>query len=199
RGWSHLQRPLYFKTLIMALYRNTSLVFLFTFFSIFSTFSQSPTDCVNAVVVCGNSNINLDVNGIGVQEIAGLGCSSQENNSLWLRVRATTDGTIGFNLIPESNAIQEDYDFWVFGPNVTCNNLGLPIRCSTTNPQAAGQGNNHTGMNASSTDTSEGPGAQGDSFVSELNVLQDEVYFIVIDRPVGNSGFNLEWTGTAGL
>lgn len=183
----------------MTLYSNTSLIFLFTFFSILSTFSQSPTDCVNAVVVCGNSNINLDVNGIGVQEIAGLGCSSQENNSLWLRVRATTDGTIGFNLIPESVSIQEDYDFWVFGPNVTCNNLGLPIRCSTTNPQAAGQGNNHTGMNASSTDTAEGPGAQGNSFVRELDVLQDEVYFIVIDRPVGNSGFNLEWTGTAGL
>jgi len=50
---------------------------------------------------------------------------------------------------------------------------------------------------ATSTETSEGPGANGDSFVSDIDVLAGESYFIVIDRPVGNSPFSLEWTGTA--
>lgn len=161
--------------------------------------AQNPTDCIDAVIVCGNSNVNLNVNGFGTQEIAGLGCSSQENNSLWLRVKAQSNGTLGFNLIPTNTSITEDYDFWVFGPDVTCGNLGLPIRCSTTNPQAAGQTNNHTGLDGSSTDLSEGPGPDGNSFVRWLDVLQDEVYYIVIDRPIGNSGFSLEWTGTADL
>lgn len=173
-------------------------LFSFIFFT-FSFYAQNPTDCVDAVIVCGNSNVNLNVNGFGTQEIAGLGCSSQENNSLWLRVKVQSNGTLGFNLIPNNTSITEDYDFWVFGPNVTCGSLGLPIRCSTTNPQAAGQANNHTGLNATSSDISEGPGPNGDSFVRWLDVLQDEVYFIVIDRPIGNSGFSLEWTGTADL
>ncbi|TYA53893.1 T9SS type B sorting domain-containing protein [Formosa maritima] len=160
--------------------------------------AQEPTDCVDAVIVCGNSEINLNVNGIGTQELFGSNnCSSQENNSLWLQVTLVTNGTLGFTLTPNSNSIVEDYDFFVFGPNRSCNNIGQAIRCSTTNPQAAGQGNNLTGMNGTETDTAEGPGPQGNSFVRWLDVTAGDTYFIVIDRPIGNSAFSLEWTGTA--
>ena len=160
--------------------------------------AQNPTDCSDAVIVCGNSNINLDVNGIGKQELGfGTNCSSQENNSVWLKVAPITDGTLGFTLKPGSSSINEDYDFFVFGPNANCNNIGQAIRCSTTNPASAGLTSNHTGMNGTATDTSEGPGPNGNSFVSWLNVLAGETYFIVIDRPIGNSDFSLEWTGTA--
>lgn len=163
-----------------------------------TVYAQQPTDCVNSITVCGDSEINLDVNGIGTQELNGLNnCGSRENNSLWLRVTLVTDGTLGFTLTPESNDINEDYDFFVFGPNQDCNNLSPAIRCSTTNPNNAGQANNLTGMNATETDTSEGPGALGNSFVRWLDVLAGETYYIVIDRPIGNSPFNLEWTGTA--
>tara|TARA_R110000850_G_scaffold277113_1_gene422888 strand:- start:35846 stop:37828 length:1983 start_codon:yes stop_codon:yes gene_type:complete len=137
------------------------------------------------------------VSGAGVQEIIPQSCQSQENNSLWLRVTIEQAGTLGFTLIPNSNDINEDYDFWVFGPNSDCGNLGSSIRCSTTNPLAANQHNNYTGMNASSTDISEGPGADGNSFVKQLDVLAGESYFIVIDRPVGSSPFTLNWSGTA--
>ena len=160
--------------------------------------AQNPTDCIDAVVICGNSSVNLDVSGIGTQELNGSNtCSSQENNSIWLKVTLITSGTLGFTLTPNSSSIGEDYDFFVFGPNVSCSNIGLAIRCSTTNPQAAFQGNNLTGMNSSSTDTAEGPGGNGDSFVKWLDVQAGETYFIVIDRPIGNSPFNLQWTGTA--
>ncbi|MCL6294736.1 T9SS type B sorting domain-containing protein [Jejuia spongiicola] len=159
---------------------------------------QQPTDCIDAVIICGNSNVNLNVSGVGTQELNGSNtCSSQENNSVWLKVTLVTSGTLGFTLTPNSTAITEDYDFFVFGPNATCNNIGQAIRCSTTNPQAANQGNNLTGMNSSSTDIAEGPGADGDSFVRWLDVLAGETYFIVIDRPIGNSPFSLQWTGTA--
>jgi FlaG/FlaF family flagellin (archaellin) len=52
-------------------------------------------------------------------------------------------------------------------------------------------------MNGSETDFTEGRGADGNSFVRWLDVSAGETYFIVIDRPIGNSPFNLEWTGTA--
>ena len=161
-------------------------------------FAQQPNDCVNAVTVCGNSSFSLDVNGVGTQELNGSNtCSGQENNSIWLVVNIATDGTLAFTLTPGSTSINEDYDFFVFGPNVTCGNIGQAIRCSTTNPSNANQGNNLTGMNSTDSDPDEGPGADGDSFVSDINVLAGESYFIVIDRPIGNSPFSIDWTGTA--
>ncbi|MEM9679158.1 MAG: T9SS type B sorting domain-containing protein [Bacteroidota bacterium] len=160
--------------------------------------AQEPNDCAFAVIVCGNSNLTIDVDGVGTQELSGSNtCGSQENNSIWLQVTIATSGTLGFILTPDSSDISEDYDFFIYGPNRNCGNLGQAIRCSTTNPAAAGQGNNLTGLNATETDVSEGPGADGNSFVSELDVTAGESYFIVIDRPIGVSPFSLEWTGTA--
>lgn len=160
-------------------------------------YAQYPNDCLNYVQVCGNYSINLDVAGAGVQEISANVCQSYEHNSLWLHFTVEQGGTLGFDLIPESTSIQEDYDFWVFGPNVSCGNLGQAIRCSTTNPQAANQGNNYTGLNQISTDVSEGPGELGDSYLKWLDVQAGEEYFLVIDRPIGYSAFQLNWTGTA--
>ncbi|NRD23876.1 T9SS type B sorting domain-containing protein [Winogradskyella litoriviva] len=161
-------------------------------------FAQEPNDCANAVTVCGNSSFSLDVNGVGTQELNGSNtCSGRENNSIWLVVNIATDGTLAFTLTPSSTSINEDYDFYVFGPNVACGNIGQAIRCSTTNPSNANQGNNLTGMNSTDPDPDEGPGADGDSFVSDIDVLAGESYFIVIDRPIGNSPFSIEWTGTA--
>ncbi len=161
--------------------------------------AQSPNDCVNAIQVCGNQDISLDVSGVGnnANEIGPNACSSNEHNSLWIRITIKTGGTLGFTLTPASSAITEDYDFWVFGPTDNCSNLGTSIRCSTTNPAAASQGNNLTGMNASSTEVSEGPGSNGDSFVRWLNVDADETYYLILDRPIGQSAFSLTWTGTA--
>lgn len=159
--------------------------------------AQNPTDCVNSIIVCGDSDINLNVSGLGTQELTGNVCNGLETNSLWLKVTLVTAGTLAFTLTPGSTAISEDYDFYVFGPNVQCTNLGQAIRCSTTNPQAAGLSDNLTGMNSIETDPDEGPGADGNSFVSDIDVLAGESYFIIIDRPIGNSSFSLDWTGTA--
>ena len=164
----------------------------------YTSYSQQPNDCQNAVTVCGNSSFSLDVNGIGTQELSNSNtCQSQENNSIWLEVSIANPGTLAFVLTPGSTNISEDYDFFIFGPDVACGNIGQAIRCSTTNPAAANQGNNLTGLNSTETETSEGPGQNGNSFVSDIDVLAGESYFIVIDRPVGNSPFSLQWTGTA--
>lgn len=166
---------------------------------LFSQIGLSQNDCADVLVVCGNSNFSgLSATGTGIQELSGSNtCSSEENNSIWLKVSIQTSGTLGFTLTPESTDISVDFDFFVFGPNATCGSLGTSIRCSTTNPEAAGQSNNLTGMNGSANDTSEGPGDDGNSFVKWINALAGESYYIVIDRPMGTSNFSLNWTGTA--
>ena len=185
--------------------KNTSKL-LFTLILLFQSVSAiAQSDCTTSVVVCGDSDIVLDVSGPGTGGIEfPNSCGSNENNSLWLEATVTTNGTLAFTLTPGSTNIAEDYDFFVFGPDPVCGNLGQPIRCNTTNPQAANQGNNLTGMNniiaaqsPNGAQDSDGPGPEGNSFVNEINALAGETYFVVIDRPIGNSPFSLEWTGTA--
>ncbi len=172
----------------------TTLFYLITF----TTVAQNlPNDCQNYIQACDNQSVSYNVSGAGTQEIVPPSCSSEEHNSLWMRVTIDQGGTLGFTITPQSSSITEDYDFWVFGPNSDCSSLGSPIRCSTTNPQDAGQNNNHTGLNSTSNDVQEGPGQDGDSFLKELTVTSGQSYFIVIDRPIGNSAFSLQWTGTA--
>lgn len=161
--------------------------------------THAQNDCTDALVVCGNTGFNgLNATGVGIQELNGNNaCDSQENNSIWLKIAIDQGGTLGFTLTPESTNIGIDFDFFIFGPNVTCGNIGQAIRCSTTNPQAAGSANNTTGLNATETDVTEGPGASGNNFLQWLTVNTDDTYFLVIDRPIGSSNFSLTWTGTA--
>ncbi len=167
------------------------------FVALFSTAqAQEPNDCVNAITVCGNGTFSSNATGIGnVQEVSG--CGGFEHNSLWLKVNIVQSGTLGFDLIPDDPDILVDYDFWVYGPNRVCSNLGSPIRCATTNPDEAGLTSNHTGINGSTTLTQTGPGANGNGYVYWLTVTAGQTYYIAIDRPVGEGGFEIQWTGTA--
>lgn len=159
----------------------------------------AQNDCTDAIVVCGDTGFQgLAAVGVGAQELwDSNNCGSQENNSIWLKLPIKTTGVLAFTLTPDSPDIEEDFDFFIFGPNVTCGNLGQAIRCSTTNPFMAGQSDNLTGLSVSETDTSEGPGELGNSFVRSLNVTAGDYYYIVIDRPIGQSDFSLQWDGTS--
>lgn len=158
--------------------------------------AQAPNDCVNAITVCGNGTFSSNATGIGnIQEVSG--CGGYEHNSIWLKVNIVQSGTLGFDLIPDDPNILVDYDFWVYGPNRICSNLGSPIRCATTNPNEAGLTSNHTGINGSTTLTQTGPGSSGNGYVYWLNVIAGQSYYIAIDRPEGDGGFEIQWTGTA--
>ena len=169
---------------------------IFLVFCSFYSFSQTPNDCVNAITVCGNGTFTSNASGIGaVQEVAG--CGGLEHNSIWLKINIVNAGTLGFNLIPTNTDLSVDYDFWVYGANNPCNSLGSPIRCCTTNPLLAGLTSNVTGMIGTTVTTTSGPGAGGNGFVRWLTVSPGQFYYIAIDRPVGDGGFQLQWTGTA--
>ncbi|WP_109098615.1 T9SS type B sorting domain-containing protein [Aquimarina sp. AU58] len=170
----------------------------------FIGYSQNePTDCVNSIIVCGDTNLELNSNGVGTNDFALPGnnapaCSFTESQSLWLRVNIVQSGTLAFTITPESSSTAEDYDFAVYGPNVTCSTLGSSIRCSSTNPPAAGI-STLTGLNSTETDLSEGPGNLGNGFVRAIDAVAGEEYFILIDNFSQNGGFDLTFTGTAVL
>jgi len=175
-----------------------SLPFLLTcFFAI----SQQANDCIDAIVVCGNSNISSNATGFGQQELSPNTnpCVNQEVNSLWVSVSIAVSGSLAFTIKPRDSDLEVDYDFFVFGPNADCQNLGSPIRCSTTNPNQATLSSNITGLSDTAFDQNEGPGPNGDGFVSTIPVTAGEQYYILVDRPNGDGGFDLEWTGTAGF
>ena len=169
---------------------------IFAQYTLIPVVNNEPNDCVNAITVCGNETFYSNASGIGdIQEVSG--CGGFEHNSIWLKINIVQSGTLGFDLIPDDPSISVDYDFWVFGPNNLCSNLGSPIRCATTNPLLAGMTNNRTGMYASTTTTQVGPGANGNGYVRWLNVTAGQSYYIAVDRPVGDGGFQIQWTGSA--
>ena len=175
--------------------------FFFLYFLLFSAFcwSQQANDCIDAVIVCGNSEIASNASGFGTQELDNETnpCFFEEVNSLWFQLTIESAGTLAFDINPNDEDISVDYDFYIFGPNFSCNDFTDPIRCSTTNPIEAGLDYNSTGLRDSENEDSEGPGAEGNSYVSTLNVQAGETYYLLIDRPHGGGGFSLEWNGTA--
>ena len=155
----------------------------------------SQNDCVDALTVCGDTNFNnIAVNGIGnFQEVSS--CGSQEFNSIWLRLNIATSGTLEFTIIPQDPDINEDFDFYLYS-FIDCDTRTI-VRCSTTNPLAAGLISNETGLNTIENDISEGPGEDGNGFVQSVPVLAGETYMLAIDRATGGSNFSIIWSGTA--
>jgi len=158
-------------------------------------FSQS--DCVTAIPVCGNSGISYTPTGPGeTEEILGGCLTDNENFSVWYKFTIETAGTLTFVITPASSA---DYDWAVYGPNKTCDDLGTPVRCSFSG------GTGPTGLNMTSLDTSEAAGTDNlgntsDRFVKYMDVLPGETYYLIVDNFSNNtSGFSLTWGGTATL
>jgi gliding motility-associated-like protein len=173
--------------------KSTYVIFILSAF-LGVIFSQAQTpDCEGALGVCSNGAIDANSSGPGTNDFAGgtgsLGCIDAEHQSLWLFVQIESGSTLGFVIDPIG---ADDYDFAVYGPNRTCNNLGNPIRCSW----AAGSSN--TGMTSNASDVSEGAG--GDGFVRWLTVNPGDTYYILIDNySATNQGFSLNWNGNSSL
>ncbi|KAA5535356.1 Ig-like domain-containing protein [Paenimyroides baculatum] len=168
----------------------------FLLFILLSHLIYAQQDCSSALSICGNSNINYSPIGFGNTYESLGGCLSVggENNSVWYKFQVATSGTLTFVISPTAAV---DYDWAVFGPNVSCANIGTPIRCN-----AAGTYGN-TGLNMTNTNTVGAPGSNV-PFCKYMDVIAGETYYLFIDNWVG-LGFNgvapfsLIWGGTATL
>lgn len=168
----------------------------FLLFILLSNLINAQQDCSSALSICGNSNINYSPIGYGnvYESLGGCLTTGGENNSVWYKFEIATSGTLTFVISPTAAV---DYDWAVFGPNVSCNNIGTPIRCN-----AAGTYGN-TGLNMTNTNTVGAPGSNV-PFCRYMDVVAGETYYLFIDNWVG-LGFNgvapfsLTWGGTATL
>ena len=145
-------------------------------------------DCSNSILVCNDVSFSGNSSGAGTQELnaGNQGCMSTEHQSSWYVFQIATSGTLALNI---TTAV--DYDFAIWGPNVSCGALGTPVRCSW----AAGGGN--TGLGNGATDMTEGAG--GDRWVQTLAVTAGQTYIMLIDNFTANStSFTLDWTMTGG-
>ena len=149
-------------------------------------------DCVRATPLCASTSVPGNSTGPGiVAEACGgaAGCpAGGENYSNWFTVQFTTGGTFLFTIVP--SIASDDYDYAVYGPNLTCSTLGNALRCS----DAALTGN--TGLSAAAADLTEN--VSGDKFTAQMNVLAGETYYLMIDEwtPTG-AGYSLNFGGTA--
>ena len=168
----------------------------------FIDLAAQGADCVDALVICTDGAQSFTPQGSGMNDFANPandnGClSDNENQSAWYYFEFQSDmppgSMIGFTLTPDGG-FGEDYDFAIYGPNVDCDNLGQPIRCSYA-AQFCGFCPD-TGLGNGTTDFSEG--AAGDGFVAAMTVNPGEGYYLIIDNWLGSStGFNLNWTNSA--
>ena len=159
-------------------------------------------DCNLAGVLCDNVNLTSTPDGSGFDDFLtsgnGEGCLvGFEHESEWyyfqIDQNAPPDMELGFIISPNAG-IGEDYDFAIYGPNVNCNALGFPIRCSYAAVGCANCPN--TGLDSDALDNSEG--AAGDGIVAPLIVQPGEGYYILIDNFLATGqGFDMTWTGAA--
>ncbi len=165
--------------------------FLLTFiFAIFSSTVFAQSDCQSAINICGNSNISYTPSDHGAINEPLQGCVSTEHFTVWYSFTVATSGTLTFVIDP--NLFSDDYDWTLFGPNVTCANKGNPIRCNYSGADGP------TGLNMTSTILS---GTAGDPpFCRYLDVIAGETYYLMIDNfSRSTNGFSLNWGGTASL
>jgi hypothetical protein len=169
-------------------------------------FSQNIADCIDAIAVCETTSVNYQVIGIGNVNDLPIGISGClgdggnntgiESNSIWFRFKAARDGQLGFNIIPDNPS--DDWDFAVYGPDVSCNNLGNPV--DSSGPGDCGISNYEGGNPNDGGQTGAGvpPSLSSGIWYSPfLEVNEGEEYLLLINSFAGgNDSFTLEWTGS---
>src|SRR6187431_932 len=94
--------------------------------------AQQINDCALAQIVCDDSDLAFNPDGAGQNDYAdpdnNEGCiTALEQNSAWyyfeINPAAPPDLVLGFTLLP-NGGYGEDYDWALFGPDVTCGDLG---------------------------------------------------------------------------
>lgn len=143
------------------------------------------SDCSSATAICSNTTFNDVSNGPGLNTDEGCdACLTGESYSNWYTFTISSSGTLGLTITPNAVA---DYDFTLY--QGSCG--GAMSRCSFS----GNTGN--TGLGNGALDTSED--ANGDSFVSTLNVTAGETYYLLVNSwTAGGPGFDLIWNLTNG-
>ncbi|MBK9733066.1 MAG: T9SS type A sorting domain-containing protein [Chitinophagaceae bacterium] len=171
-------------------------------------------DCDLITPICTNTGFSDASTGPGVAADVSDDCLITETYSNWYTFTISASGTLGMTIDPLStgNTVPDDYDWALYGPNVSCGSLGEPIRCSTATTQ--NQTNNtgsmgNTGIGTASNNLYPGYSCAstndfnetscGNGWVNDLAVTTGQIYYLCVSKwSAGGSGFNLNWTLTGG-
>lgn len=181
-------------------------------------------DCRTAFIICSDSSFSFTPTGPGIDDFANpnndQGCLfTGENISAWFYFELREDmpldsNQLGFLIVDTLPNYFIDYDFSIYGPNLNCDSLGSPYRCSFArlpNNGNLGPGSVvSTGFSTTAQDTFE-TFNNADGFLKPMDVKPGDGFFLVIDFFVsalsgGNltdfdstavQGFNFQWGGSA--
>ncbi len=160
-----------------------------------------PNDCRRAIVICDDRPFSFTPRfGAGLDDFLNpkndQGClERRENISVWFYFEFRKDMPPGYGIsftLTDSVRIRgQDYDFAIYGPNLTCDSLGRPVRCSFAQI-SPNQNIIRTGLGGGAVDTTED--LTGDGFVDSMIVQPGQGFFMLIDFFVGIGGTNFDST-----
>lgn len=181
-------------------------VTLFTLSAIQAQSNHPITDCLGAQVLCSDSTFLFEPQGYGIDDFANPnndeGCLTNfEVQSAWyyfeFQRSMPADSKIQFLVTPTSTpgpGVNRDFDFALYGPNLLCDSLGSPLRCSET--FASGL---PTGLDSTASENSErGVYPTEDGLVADLTVQPGEGYYLLLSNwDMSPTEFKISWGGSA--
>ena len=171
--------------------------------------NQPEQDACNAISICGNKfYIPFSYQGNGrVKDIMATPCygapDGAEVNSMWVRLKVVTSGTLVFKIVPVEPA--DDYDFAMFNITGTgCSSLSSAntVRCNFNGNITGSNPGGIVGLDMTSDVTSVFAGSYGQSFCKYIDAVAGETYLLMINNygndndPGPSEGFTLDFTGS---
>lgn len=176
--------------------------------------AQSQWDCLGAIPICGDDTIDIISGASEYNDYSNpnndRGCLStgEGQHSTWIyfefRDDMPPDSELLMTLFPPDSTDtwkQEDFDFAIYGPNLNCDSLGSPRRCSFARSLCAFCP--YTGMGNGAQDSQEDAfidpfGVEVDGYVLPLVVQPGDRFYMLVTKFTGFSeAFSVEWGGEA--
>lgn len=199
----------------MGLNNLKNLIWLILFICPVFTWGQKiNTDCRTAIVICSDGKFSFKPTGSGIDDFTNpknqAGClERRENISAWyyfeFRKDMPANSIIYFTLSANRLNSTADYDFAVYGPNLNCDSLGGPKRCSfaaiRSDPTLT---TIETGLRPNEADTTED--LTGNGWLKPMVVQPGQGFFLLIDYFAGvgekvdsskAQNFTMSWGGNA--
>lgn len=195
--------------------------------------AQVNTDCETAIVICSDDKISFKPQGRGKDDFENPnndeGClQERERISAWYYFEFRADMPPGSIIEFTIKALQggnTDFDFAIYGADLNCDSLGMPLRCSFSDPNTYGVAGDTTGLRPFTlrrnalgqvidtvyqTEFSEGfttddLGRPADGFVAPMEVQPTQGFYLMLDffqrdidfDTVDVIDFQLTWGGSA--
>jgi|GEM_PF-2921110 len=177
--------------------------------------AQSRWDCLGAIPICGNDTIDIISGAMELNDFNNpnndRGCleTGEGPHSTWLYFEFRDDMPANSELEmvifpPDSTDTwqQEDFDFAIYGPNLNCDSLGSPRRCSFARSLCFYCP--YTGMGRGALESQEEAfvhpitGIEVDGFVLPLVAQPGDRFYMLVTKFTGFSeSFAIEWGGEA--